>query len=202
MTIVGFDDLECPYCARLHKEIFPAVTERYGDKVRIVYRDFPEDQHPWALRASVDTNCLAAQSNDGYWTAVDYIHGHASEIGADPKDPKSEKTLPRATEQLDKITRDQGASHKLDLARLNACLAKQDTTAIDASKQMGVNLNLSATPTLFVNGDKLEGAVSLEFLYGIIDQALRVAGVQPPPPYVAPAATPASATAPGSPAGR
>lgn len=186
VQIVGFDDLECPYCARLHAEIFPAITERYGDKVRIVYRDYPIEQHPWATRAAIDTNCLGAQSAPAYWGAVDSIHAHAGEMGADPKDPKADKTIARANDQLDAFTREQGELHKLDLPRLNACLTKQDATVVNASKQMGESLGLEATPTLFVNGDKIDGAVSLEFLYGIIDQALRVAGVPPPPPYAAP----------------
>ncbi len=186
VQIVGFDDLECPYCARLHAAIFPALTERYGDKVHIVYKDFPIEQHPWAMRAAVDTNCLGAQSTPAYWTSVDYIHAHAGEMGADPKDPKADKTLARATEQLDAVTREQGQFRKLDMPQLNACIAKQDGTAINASKELGASLGIDSTPTLFINGDKIDGAVSLEFLYGIIDQALRVAGVQPPPPYVAP----------------
>ncbi len=196
VLIVGFDDLECPYCARLHTTLFPSITQRYGDKVRFVYKDFPlpPEQHPWATRAAIDTNCLGAQSGDGYWSEVDYIHAHAGEFGADPKDAKADKTLPRATEQLDNLTREQGKFRKVDSAKLDACLVKQDATAVNASRDLGSSLGLAATPTLFINGDKIDGAVSLEFLYGIIDQALRVAGVQPPPPYVSPkSATPAAA---------
>lgn len=205
VTIVAFDDLECPFCARLHAEIFPALTQRYGDKVRIVYKDFPLNElHPWAQRAAVDTNCLAAQSNDGYWAEVDYIHAHASEYGADPKDPKAEKTQARADEQLDRLTREQGEFRKVDMTKLNACLTKQDGTAIAASRALGTKLGVDSTPTLWINGDKIDGAVSLDFLYGIIDQALRVAGVQPPPPYKAPAAPPAApgVSSPAAPAGR
>ncbi|MGI4827589.1 MAG: DsbA family protein [Janthinobacterium lividum] len=186
VQIVGFDDLECPFCSRLHTEIFPALTARYGDKVRFVYKDFPIEQHPWATRAAVDVNCLAAQSAPAYWTAVDYIHAHGNEFGADPKDAKADKTLPRAVEQLDSVTREQGQFRKLDMPQLNACLTKQDVVAVNASRELGESLGVGSTPTLFINGDKIDGAVSLEFLYGIIDQALRVANVEPPPPFVAP----------------
>jgi protein-disulfide isomerase len=194
VIIVGFDDLECPFCARLHESLFPAITQRYGDKVRIVYKDFPLDQHPWAMHAAVDVNCLGSQSPKGYWNLVDYIHGHASDIGADPKDPKADKTLPRATEQLDKLTKEQGQFQKADMPKLEACLTKQDTAAIESSKKVGEALNIDSTPTLFVNGDKIDGAVPLDFLFGEIDDALRAEGVQPPPPYVAPA--PAAAEMP------
>ena len=203
VQIVNFDDLECPYCAKMHAQLFPAITERYGDKVRIVYKDFPLEMHPWAMHAAVDTNCLGAQSGQAYWTAVDYIHAHGDTFGGDPKDAKAEKTVARADEQLDAVTREQGQSHKLDMTQLNACLAKQDAVPINASKELGTALGVEATPTLFINGDKIDGAVSLEFVFGIIDAALRVAGVQPPPPYVAPkpGAAPPQNGAP-TPAGR
>lgn len=196
VVIVGFDDLECPFCARLHESIFPAITQRYGDKVHIVYKDFPLDQHPWAMRAAVDVNCLGAQSSPGYWNLVDYIHSHASDFGADPKDPKADKTLPRANEQLDNLTKQQGQFQKADMPRLEACLTKQDTAAIDASKKVGESLNIDSTPTLFINGAKIDGAVDLDFLFGQIDNALKAEGVQPPPPYVAPAPAPTPATKP------
>jgi protein-disulfide isomerase len=207
VVIVNFDDLECPYCARFHEEIFPAITQRYGDKVHIVYKDFPLSEiHPWALRAAVDVNCLAAESPAGYWNLVDYIHAHASEIGSDPaaakaapdapKSDKPEHTLERANAQLDKVTLDQGTFQKVDVTRLNACILKQDTAAIDASKQIGNSFNLGATPTMFINGDKIEGALPIGYVFGLIDDALRAENITPPPPYV----DPAEPAAPGAPA--
>jgi protein-disulfide isomerase len=198
VVIVNFDDLECPYCARLHENLFPAITQRYGDKVHIVYKDFPLSEiHPWATRAAVDVDCLAAQSPAGYWNLVDYIHAHASDIGSDPnaakaapdapKSDKPEHTLERANAQLDKLTLDQGTFQKVDSTKLAGCIAKQDTTAVDASKQVGNALNLGAAPTLFINGDKIEGALPNSYIFGLIDDALRAENVTPPPPYVEPA---------------
>ena len=48
--------LEIFYCGRLHAEIFPALTDLYGDQVRVVYRSFPSEGHPWAMHATVDTD--------------------------------------------------------------------------------------------------------------------------------------------------
>ena len=106
-----------------------------------------------------------------------------------PANAKAEKTLPRATAQLDAKVKALGTADKLNATVLNACIAKQDTASILASKAVGEKLGIGATPTLFVNGDKVDGAVPLEFVFGIIDDALRAEGVQPPPPYVAPAET-------------
>ncbi len=204
VLIVGFDDLECPFCARLHSSIFPAIQQRYGDKVHIVYQDFPlVEIHPWALRAAIDVNCIGAQSPTGYWNLVDYIHAHAGEIGVDATDPKKDKALATATAQLDKLTREQGTFQHVDAAKLDACIAKQDTTYIDTARKVGDALHVDSTPSLFINGDKIDGAVPIDFIFGIIDNALRAENVTPPPPYVAPAtpppATPAAAATPAKP---
>jgi protein-disulfide isomerase len=205
VVIVNFDDLECPYCARFHDSIFPAITQRYGDKVHIVYRDFPLEQHPWAIHASVDVNCLAAQSPAGYWNLVDYVHHNAEDIGSDPSaKPDTNKadapkhTLDRAYTQLDKLTREQGAQQKVDAVKLDACIAKQDTSAIDASRRLGTTLNIESTPTYFINGEKFEGALPIDYIFARIDDALRSENVTPPPAYVAPAA-PTEPTTPPTP---
>jgi protein-disulfide isomerase len=189
VLIVGFDDLECPYCAKMHNQLFPALLERYKDQVRIVYRDFPLDQHPWAMRAAIDTNCLGAHSATGYWNLVDYIHRHAGELGGD------EKSLAKANENLDTFTRDEGKRQNVDMSVLNACIAKQDDTAIKASIKVGTDLGVDSTPALFINGERLEGAVPIEYVYRMIDGALIASGQTPPPP---PAPVQAPQTAPAA----
>jgi protein-disulfide isomerase len=181
VEIVGFDDLECPYCARLHAALFPALMERYGDKVHVVYKDFPLSIHPWAMRAAVDTNCVGAQNAAGYWSLVDSIHAHAGEIG------QPEKTVEKANEMLDKMTLDEAKKDGLKLEPVEACIKKQDETAIKASMKIGDELGIEATPILYINGEKFEGAYPVEAFFKMVDGALLAAGVTPPPPYVAPA---------------
>ena len=63
---MNFDDLECPYCAKIHSALFPATLDRYKDLVRVVYKDYPlVEIHPWAMHAAVNSNCLAEQSVPG-----------------------------------------------------------------------------------------------------------------------------------------
>lgn len=185
VTVVNFDDLECPYCARMHQQLFPATLDHYKGLVRIVYKDDPLFQiHPWAMRAAVNANCLAAQSSDVYWTYVDYLHTHGDEItGADRNSEKSAGAL-------DRIARQEAALGKLDETRLDACLAKQDQTQVQASLGEAQALGLEGTPELYVNGERINGAVPQEQLWAAIDRALRAAGVEPPPqPVPPPAAT-------------
>ena len=188
VVIVGFDDLECPFCAKMHAQLFPALLERYKDQVHIVYRDFPLTQHPWAMRAAIDTNCVGAHSQVGYWNLVDYIHAHAGELGG------SEKSVEKANQTLDTLTRDEGKRQNLNADEVKACIAKQDETGVRASMKDAEALGVDSTPALFINGEKIEGAVPLEDVYRMIDGALIAAGQTPPAlaTQPAPAASPAT----------
>ena len=70
--------------------------------------------------------------------------------------------------------------HNLDVPKLQACLKAQDEKAVRASMREGDNLGVDATPTMFVNGQKLDGAVPAEDVRVALDQALKDAGVAPP----------------------
>jgi protein-disulfide isomerase len=185
VQIVLFDDLECPFCAKMHKQLFPALTERYGNSVHIVYRDFPLSIHPWAMRAAVDTNCVAAQSTAGYWSLVDYIHVHAAEFGGE------EKSVAKANAALDQLALDEAKKQNLrpeQLSAVSACVKKQDETEIKASLKLGETLDIGATPVMFINGEKLEGAYPVQDVFRMVDDALTAEGKTPPPPYVVPVA--------------
>lgn len=182
VTVINFDDLECPYCARMHEQLFPNTMDRYKDKVRFIYKDDPlVELHPWAMHAAVDANCLAAQNSDTYWKFVDYIHSHGQEVtGADRDVKKSAATL-------DRIAREEATLAKLDSGKLDACLARQDETQVRASAKEAESLGIDGTPALFVDGERINGAVPEEQVWLVIDRALRAAGVQPPPPATPPA---------------
>jgi len=179
VLIVGFDDLECPFCAKMNALLFPAVLDRYKDQVRVVYRDFPLSEiHPWAMHAAVDANCLGAANAQAYWRFVDYVHAHADEISG------REQTVAQANQALDKFTLQEGEASKLDAAALTACVEKQDETRVKASVKDAEAgpLNVNATPILFINGEKVDGILPIETIYRIIDHVLIAAGKRPPPP--------------------
>ena len=159
VQVVVFDDLECPFCARLNQTLFPALLDRYDNQVHVVYQDMPSEGHPWAVRAAVDTNCLAKYSAPAYWEAVDQIHKVSSDLGGPGR------TLAKANDEIDAIV---------------IGIAKQDGSVIKRSQVEAETLGVVRTPTLFINGAKIEGAVSLPFLFQIIDDALRSQGIQPP----------------------
>jgi protein-disulfide isomerase len=170
VTIVSWDDLECPYCSQMHSTIYHDAQVKYPGKLRIVYKDFPlESIHPWALHAAVDANCLAAQNATAYWNYVDYVHVHGSEIAPDRK-------LETAVPALDKAATDAGTLQKVNLDALKTCMAAQDTKSVEASVSEGLALGVSATPTLYINGLKVDGAVPADELWKVIDRALAESG--------------------------
>lgn len=183
VVLVNFDDLECPFCAKLHSELFPDTLEHYKGLIKIVYHDMPiEELHPWAMRAAVNANCLAAQSGDAYWSYVDYLHLHGEDITGPDRDIK------KSNEMLDKETLLEGGKSKLDTAKLGACIAKQDESGIRAELKVAADLDIDQTPTLYVNGEVIEGALPEDVLWRAIDRALVSEGVTPPPnPYDQPA---------------
>jgi protein-disulfide isomerase len=85
------------------------------------------------------------------------------------------------------MTHDEGERSKLDLAKLDACIAKQDESAVRASMKQGDSLGVNGTPTLFINGERISGVQPVAELSITIDRALREAGVQPPAPLAEPA---------------
>jgi protein-disulfide isomerase len=176
VTIVNYDDFQCPFCARAHSTLFDNVIKQYGDHIKIIYKDYPLTEiHPWATRAAVNANCLGALNNDSYWAFADYVHANQKAIdGPDRRAVDAQKA------RLDGIARQIGTEHKLDMEKLNACIEKSDATAVMASAEEGNAVGVESTPTLFVNGEKLVGAVPPAALKRVIDKALTAAGVTPP----------------------
>ena len=182
VTVISFDDLQCPYCGRMHQTLFPATLDHYQDKVRFIYRDFPLIEiHPWAMHAAVDANCLAAQSGEVYWSYVDYVHVHGQEISGPDRDPA------KSFDALNRIAREQATLAKLDSGKLDACLAKQDESQVRASMRIGDTLKIEGAPAVFVDGERIGGAVPEEQVWLVIDRALRAAVIDSPAAPVAPA---------------
>jgi protein-disulfide isomerase len=174
VTVVNYDDFECPFCARMHSTLFPGLFKEYGDRVLFIYKDFPlEEIHPWAVHAAVDANCLAAQSDDAYWDYADYLHGNQN-IVRDAKAGEGQNAV------LDKLATSQGQKHNLDIPKLQACVKLQDEKAVRASIHEADGLGVEATPTMYVNGQKLDGAVPEDEVRLALDQALKDAGIAPP----------------------
>jgi protein-disulfide isomerase len=173
VTVVNYDDFECPFCSRMHATLFPGVFKEYADLVVFIYKDYPlEEIHPWSVHAAINANCLAAQNGDAYWDYADYLHVNQNVINNQNRDGQNAV--------LDKLAAFQAETHKLDVPKVQACVKAQDDKAVRVSMREAENLGVDATPAMFVNGQKLDGAVPADEMRAALDQALKDAGVAPP----------------------
>lgn len=151
VTIVAFTDFECPSCARQHPVLERIVSE-FGDRVRLVVRDFPLSQHANARKAAEAAE--AAREQGKYWEYAGVLFRNQSALGAD-------KLRQYATEL------------GLDRARFDASLdsgkfaEKVQRDVIDGHK-LGVN----GTPTLYINGKRVSDH-SYENVKSVIEAALK-----------------------------
>ena len=195
VVAVNYDDFECPFCSRMHQTLFPQLLKEYGDRVAFIYKDFPlAEIHPWATHAAVNANCLAAQNKDAYWDFADYIHANQAEVN-------SEKNHDGQFAALDRIAVAQGQKHSVDAPKLQACIKAQQDDAVKASVREGEALGIEATPTMFVNGEKVDGALPIGELRAVLDRALVQAKV-PPPAHTASSPAEVSPQATGKPAAK
>ncbi len=181
VTIVNYDDFECPFCSRMHATLFPELLKEYGDRVRFIYKDYPlVEIHPWAMHAAVDGNCLADQSTEAYWEFADYVHANQREITPKAPGDQGQPNWSEAFSKLDAIAKERATKHNLDQQKLDACIKKQDESAVRASMTEGDKLGVDSTPTLFINGERISGVAPDDQLRAILNRALAAAGEQAP----------------------
>lgn len=174
VTIVNFDDFQCPFCSRMHSTLFENVFKDYADRIKVIYKDYPLIEiHPWAMHAAIDGNCLGEQNAPAYWDFADYIHANQKLVaGKSPTD---------AFQNIDNLAKEQAQKHQLDAGKLQACMQKQDESAVRASMAEGDKLGVDSTPTLFINGERYTGAVPESELRAALDRALADSGQQAAP---------------------
>jgi protein-disulfide isomerase len=153
VTIVEFSDFQCPFCQR----VLPALSEvrsRYGDKVKLVFRDFPLDRlHPQARRAAEAARC--ARDQNKFWQYHDLLFAKAPQAGPEQ--------LKAYAEQLG-----------LDVPAFERCLASgKHAAGVQKDLDEGTRLGVSGTPGFFVNGRPLSGAQPVERFVRVIDDELR-----------------------------
>jgi len=154
VTIIEFSDYECPFCERFYIQTLPQLQKDYIDtgKVKFVFRDFPLSFHPNATKAAEAAECAGEQTK--YWEYHDALFQHQNAL-----DNKSLKQY--------------AINLGLDTASFNQCL---DSGAmleeIQKDLQEGKKLGISGTPTFFINGTRVVGAVPFDTFKQVIEREL------------------------------
>lgn len=168
VSVVVYDDFQCPFCAKMYVTLMNEVMVHYRDRVKVVMKDFPiVDAHPWAMRAAIDAHCLADRDLNAYWEFSDYVHTHQQDVSAKVKASGGNDLT-----AVDALAREIAQKHSVKPDALQACVLQQDPAKVEASLQEGKALGVSATPTMFVNGQEVEGGLTDEQLRVMLDRAL------------------------------
>ncbi|MGA3188487.1 MAG: thioredoxin domain-containing protein [Bryobacteraceae bacterium] len=144
VTMVLFSDFQCPFCSQMATGLMKDIVPAEGNKIRLIFRNFPLPMHPWARAAAEATACAQAQSDKYFWPLHDYIFTHQREF-----------TVDNMTEMLS----DQAAAMEgFDATRFHTCIDKKETAArVDQDVAFGNEMKVTGTPTLFINGQRVSG---------------------------------------------
>lgn len=152
VTIVEFSDFHCPFC----RQVLPTlarIESQYGDKIKLVFRDFPiESLHPEAPKAHEAARCANEQGK--FWAYHDKLF--ASPPNSSPE-----------------IFKELAKQAGLDVAGFEACFeAGKYQTAVKKDIEEGTRLGVSGTPAFFINGRVISGAQPLDVFARLIDDEL------------------------------
>ena len=154
ITMVVYDDFECPFCKRFEDETFPALKENYIDtgEVRFVYKHFPLGFHEQAVPAALASECAHEQGM--FWEMHNMIFANQEDI--------SEENYKQWAEDLG-----------LDTAEFNECFDSQEyLEQVQLDMQQGQNDGISGTPGFVINNVVVSGALPFEMFQEMLDEML------------------------------
>ena len=159
VVLVEFSDFQCPYCAQEATMLRQNLLSAYPKQVRLYFKTFPLDMHPWAKPAAIASHCVYRQKADLFWEYHDWVFAHQSEIT--PENLK-DKVMEWAKGQKD-----------LDALQLTACIDSQATVGdVEKTIAEGHALEINGTPTLFVNGRRIPQTIDWPNLRTIVDNEI------------------------------
>jgi len=157
VAIVVFSDLQCPHCKGEAEMLRKNLIQNYPTQVRLYFKDYPlEGLHPWAKAGAMAGRCVFQQNNDAFWLYHDYLFGHQEAIT--PENLK-DQTLTWAKD-----------AKGVDSIKLGACIDGKATQAeVEKEIDEARALDITGTPTMFINGRRIPQTIDWPNLKTIID---------------------------------
>jgi protein-disulfide isomerase len=153
VTLVEYSDFQCPFCAK-GAETVKQLKDKYKDKIKVVFKNFPLPFHNQAKQASMAAMCANEQSTDLFWKMHDKLFADQSKL-----DSVSLKATAKTL----------GADEK----KFNECYdSNKYLEYVENDIKQGTDLGIKSTPTFFVNGQLIAGALPIEEFSKIIDEQL------------------------------
>ncbi len=158
ITIVEFADFECPYCAHAFSIIETLVSTNYKGRIKVIYKSYPLNVHPWAVKAADAAECARLQNPDAFWDFARYFYSNQGSI-----------TPKNVQDMIDS----QAIKLKLDTASLKVCMdSPQTAQRVKQDQDDGNEVRVGSTPTFFVNGIPIVGLQDSKILDFVINDEL------------------------------
>jgi protein-disulfide isomerase len=157
VAIVLFSDMQCPYCKGEAEMVRKNLIQSYPTQVRLYFKDYPlEGLHPWAKAAAMAGRCVFQQKPEAFWDYHDFVYAHQEAIN--PENLK-DTVLGWAKD-----------SKELDSLKLGACIDSKATKAeVEKEVAEAQALDITGTPTMFINGRRISQTIEWANLKTIID---------------------------------
>ncbi len=151
VTIVEFSDFQCPFCQRVNPTL-AKLRETYGDRINIVFKDYPLPNHPQAPKAAEAARCAGEQNK--FWEMHDAMFANQRAL-----------EVPALKQTARAIGLDGGA--------FDTCIdSGKHAATIEKNAALGEQMGVNSTPTLYVNGRQVLGAMPFEVFKQVIDEEL------------------------------
>jgi protein-disulfide isomerase len=153
VTIVEFSDFQCPFCSRA-AETVKELKKKYGQKIKLTFRQFPLPMHNNARPAAEASLCINDQSTDKFWKFHDLAFSNQDKL-----DPAN----------VEKYAKETGA----DMGKFSECVkSKKFADVVQKDIEYGEKIGVKSTPTFFINGQLVSGAVPIDTFSEIIDEEM------------------------------
>jgi protein-disulfide isomerase len=156
VTLIEYGDFECAYCQQVYPEL-KKLEAAYNGKLAVVFKDLPLPMHPQAQKAAEAAHCAGSQGK--YWEYHDLLF---------------------SSKRLDiPALKEQALALHLDNAGFNKCLdSGEQAAAVKTQALEGQKFGLSGTPSFFINGRFLTGAIGYEAFRAVVDEELEAAATR------------------------
>jgi protein-disulfide isomerase len=165
VTAVSYEDFECPFCSQYNQNAYPQIVENYVQtgEVQYFFKNLPLPQlHPWAEPSAIASECALNQNAEAFWTFKQGFFNNQEALGQAHQDGTFDESMYRWAEQTG-----------LDTDQFRTCYDnEEELDEVNQDKTEAGNNGASATPSILINGELVEGAQPYSRFESVIESKL------------------------------
>ncbi|MDY6788940.1 MAG: thioredoxin domain-containing protein [Candidatus Nanohaloarchaea archaeon] len=163
VTMVMYEDFECPFCKKFETNTVPKVVDNYvkSGEVKMVWKDLPlpERIHPWADEGAAAMECVYRQDESAFWKVKDKVFSNQNSISLQNVESKIKQFA---------------SEEEVSKSAVQSCLDNDNPMSeVDKDKKEARSVGAKGTPTVFINGKKIVGAQPYSVFKQVIESELK-----------------------------